>query len=319
MRPPGFWYGDGPWPRLLAPAGAVYAAATAYRLRRPGLRVGVPVICCGGVTAGGAGKTPLALDLGARLLQRGAALAFLTRGYGGTARGVLRVDPAAHDAALVGDEALLLAGLAPTFVGRDRAAAARAALAAGAQVLAMDDGLQNPDLAQTCPLLVIDGAAGFGNGRVIPAGPLREPVATAAARCRAAVLIGQDATGAVARLPPGLPVLRARLQAEPAADLRGARTVGFAGIARPEKFFATLRETGADVLACRAFADHHRFTAAELTALAREAADSGARLVTTEKDAMRLPADVRAQIRVLRVRLAWDVPEQVERLLDAAG
>ena len=166
---------------MLAPAAAVVAAITARRVARPGWRAPVPVICCGNATAGGAGKTTLALDLGARLAQR--RVAFLTRGHGGRARGVHLVDPSRDGAALVGDEALLLAEARPTWVAADRAAGARAAVAAGAGVLVMDDGLQNPTLAKDLSFLVIDGGTGFGNGRVMPAGPLREPVATAAVRC----------------------------------------------------------------------------------------------------------------------------------------
>jgi tetraacyldisaccharide 4'-kinase len=316
MRTPDFWAREGVWPTLLAPASAAYAAATARRLRRPGFRAPVPVICCGGVTAGGAGKTPLALDFGARLQARGRKVAFLTRGYGGTVRGVLAVDPTRHDAALAGDEALLLAAVAETFVAADRAAGARAAVAAGAEVLVMDDGLQNPTLRRDFSFLVIDGGSGFGNGRVIPAGPLREPVAAAAARCRAAVLLGDDATGAASLLPPSLPLLRARLVVEPDPALAGARVLAFSGIAHPEKFFASVREAGAAPVACRGFADHHAFTAAELEWLHADAAAADAVLLTTAKDAVRLPAAVRPRVRVLRVRLAWDKPAAIEQLLD---
>ena len=169
-------------PRLLAPVAAVYAAATARRMARPGWRAPVPVICCGNATVGGAGKTTLALDLGARLADR--RVAFLTRGHGGRVRGVHRVDPARDDAAMVGDEALLLAACAPTWVAADRAAGARAAVAAGAGVLVMDDGLQNPGWPRTLSCWWSMAPAGFGNGRVIPAGPLREPVAAAARALR---------------------------------------------------------------------------------------------------------------------------------------
>lgn len=316
MHAPAFWRRDGVLPRLLSPAAAAYAAATAWRLRRAGWRAPVPVICCGGATAGGAGKTPLALDLGARLLARGRAPAFLSRGYGGSARCLLRIDAAAHDAALAGDEALLLAALAPTYVAADRAAAARAAVAAGADVLVMDDGLQNPGLAKDLPLLVIDGGAGFGNGRVIPAGPLREPVATAAARCRAAVLVGKDVCRAGTALPGSLPVLRARLAPEPDPRLDGARVFAFAGIARPAKFFATLRDMGAAVVAEHAFPDHCRFAPDRIEALLRQAEQAGAILVTTAKDAVRLPPALSARVYVLRVRLVWDEPAAIERLLD---
>jgi tetraacyldisaccharide 4'-kinase len=314
MHAPGFWARDGVLPRLLAPVSHLVSAATARRLARPGWRAPVPVVCCGNVTVGGAGKTTLALDLGARLLRRGERVAFLTRGYGGRVQAAVQVAPG-DDAAQVGDEALLLAALAPTFVSADRAAGARAAVAAGATVLVMDDGLQNPGLLQDLPLLVIDGVAGFGNGRVLPAGPLREPVATGAARCRAAVLIGADATGAVSLLPPGLPVLRAELVPD-AAGLAGQRVLAFAGIGRPSKFFATLAQAGAQVVAQAAFPDHHPFRPAELQRLLRRAADLGAIPVTTPKDAVRLPPGIRDQVRIAGVSLLWADAGQIEVLLE---
>jgi tetraacyldisaccharide 4'-kinase len=317
MRAPAFWmHQGGVAPRLLSPFAALYAAFTARRVARPGWRAPVPVICCGNAGAGGSGKTPLALDLGARLAAHGLAVAFLTRGYGGRVRVPVLVDPTRHDAATVGDEALLLAASAPTCVGPDRAEAARLALAAGAQVLVMDDGLQHGSLVKDLALLVIDGAVGFGNGRVIPAGPLREPVAAAAGRCRAAVLIGADAAGARARLPREMPLLAARLAPAPeAAALVGRRVLAFAGIGRPEKFFAMLREAGIVVASCRGFADHHPYSERELRALLAEADRLGALPVTTPKDAVRLPATLRAAVRVVGVRLVWSEPSEIEALL----
>ena len=306
MRAPGFWQTGGLAAALLSPLGAIYAAAAARRLARPGWRAPVPVLCCGNATVGGAGKTTLALDLGARLAARGVEVAFLTRGYGGRVTTPLRVQPGQHGAAEVGDEPLLLAAVAPTWVCADRAAGARAAVAAGARALVMDDGLQNPTLAKDLSLLVIDGAAGFGNGRIIPAGPLREPVAAAAARCRAAVLIGEDATGAVRLLPGGLPVLRADLQPGPdIAALAERRALAFAGIGRPEKFFAMLTASGAVLAGREAFADHHRYTPAELDRLLAAADRLGAVAVTTPKDAARLTPAQRSRVLVVGVRLAW--------------
>ena len=198
-------------------------------------------------------------------------------------------------ASLVGDEALLYAPLVPTWVGGDRRRSAQAAVAAGADVLVMDDGLQNAGLRKHLSLLVIDGGTGFGNGRVLPAGPLREPVAAAASRCQAAVLIGEDATGALARLPAGLPVLRARLEPGPqAAILAGRRVLAFTGIAVPEKFFASLTAIGSDIVSRQSFPDHHLYTAAERATLLAEAERLGAIPVTTAKDAARLPAAMRA-------------------------
>ena len=313
MTPPRFWQRDGMLPHLLSPVSAVVAAVTARRMARPGWRAPVPVLCCGNAGVGGAGKTTLALDLVQRLRARGVAVHVLSRGYGGQVRDVLRVDPAAHDAALVGDEPLLLAAAAPAWVGVDRVASAQAAVQAGAAALLMDDGLQNPGLVQDAGLLVIDGAVGFGNGRVLPAGPLREPAAAAAARCRAAVLIGLDQAGARRALPPGLPVLGARLV--PDADLRGCRVLAFSGIARPAKFHATLQQAGADLVAAASFPDHHRFTPAELAEVLGRAAALDAMPVTTPKDAVRLPPMVRSRVRVIGVSLLWDDEAALERLL----
>ena len=317
MQAPAFWQGDGWLPHILAPAAAVVAASTARRVARAGWRAPVPVLCCGNAGVGGAGKTTLALDLGARLLRRGARVAFITRGYGGRIAGTAAVG-AGHDAGDVGDEALLLAAVAPTLVGADRAASARLAVAGGATVLVMDDGLQNPGLAKDVSLLVIDGAAGFGNGRVLPAGPLREPVGAAASRCRAAVLIGADTTGAARCLPPALPVLRATLRPE-APELAGRTVFAFAGIGRPAKFFATVALAGATLAGQRAFADHHRYRPAELQRLARDADAVGADLVTTAKDSVRLPPGWRGRVMVAGVSLAWADEALLDALLDGVG
>jgi tetraacyldisaccharide 4'-kinase len=319
MRQPAFWQHDGAAlpAALLAPLAGAVAAATARRVTRPGWRAPVPVICCGNVTVGGSGKTTLALDLLRRLQARGVAAHALLRGYGGSARGTRRV-LADDDAAETGDEALLLAGTAPTWIGGDRAAAARAAIAAGAGALVMDDGLQNPTLCKELSLLVVDGGFGFGNGRVLPAGPLREPVASGAARCQAAVLIGPDQAAAAAAQPAALPVLRARLVPGPATrSLRGRHVLGFAGIGRPSKFFATLREGGAVLADSVAFPDHHRFTARELNGLIGRAERMGALPVTTPKDAARLPKTLRDEVFVADVELIWDVEHGIETLLDS--
>ncbi len=314
MRAPEFWTKDDGLGALLAPLGAVHALAVAARIRfaRP-WRAPVPVFCAGNLTLGGAGKTPTVAALVAELAARGRRPAILTRGYGGTERGPLRVDPASHDAARVGDEPLLLAELAAVHVGADRVAGARQAIADGADVLVMDDGFQNPGLAKDCALVVIDGAAGFGNGYVFPAGPLREPVASGAARAKACVVIGEDRFAAGAAT--GLPVLRADLVAEP-SDLAGARVLAFAGIGRPSKFFDTLKSVGAEIAATREFADHHPYSAAEIEALHAEAARLGARLATTRKDLVRLPAAARHGIAALGVTLRFSDPAAFAKLVD---
>jgi len=312
MRAPAFWDQDGILPRLLSPLGAIYGAATAHRLTRPGTRVGARVICCGNASAGGTGKTILALAIGDLLLSQGHRPAFITRGYGGKLAGPLQVDPARHSAADVGDEPLLLAAHAPTFVARDRAQAA--ALADHATDLILDDGFQNPDLVKDVSFLMIDGGAGFGNGRLIPAGPLREPAAAAAGRASAVVLIGPDRTGALASLPPKLPVLRAQLVPR-GPDLAGRRVLGFAGIGRPEKFRASLIEAGADVADFIAFPDHHPYRASELADLRARAEQFHARLVTTGKDLVRLAPNDRGDIVAAGVELRFDPAEALAHFL----
>lgn len=314
-RAPAFWFRDGWLARSLAPLSLLTRRMTARRVARPGWQATVPVICCGNVTVGGAGKTTVVLDLAQRLSARGRVVHVLLRGYGGSVRGPHRVT-ADDTAARVGDEALLLARVAPVWVGADRGASARQAVAAGAEVLLLDDGLQNPSLRKDVSLLVIDGLTGFGNGRPLPAGPLREPVIAAAARCAAAVLIGEDRSGALRQLPPSLPVLRADLvQGPEVAALRGRRVLAFAGIAVPEKFFAGLQAEGVTVVGRRPFPDHHPYTAAEIDALRTEARRLDALPVTTPKDAVRIPG--RAEdIRVIGVGLRW---QDEDALLDVVG
>ncbi|HEY1856944.1 tetraacyldisaccharide 4'-kinase [Acidocella sp.] len=312
MKAPKFWAKRGVLAHLLSPLGAVTAALTARRLRQPGFAPGIKVICVGNAGVGGAGKTVVALDILHRL--QGPRFA-LTRGYRGRLAGPVLVNPALHTAEDVGDEALLLAAIAPTILAHDRAAGARLALAEGATAIVMDDGLQNPSLTKTMSLLVIDGGYGFGNLLLLPAGPLREPVTAAAARVQAAVLIGADETGALAHLPPALPVLRAGLVPECAAELRGRKIIAFAGIGRPEKFFASVRTLGGDLRATHAFPDHHVYRASDSARLLDEAAAQGAQLVTTAKDYVKLPETLRAATAVVTVRLHWDDESALERLL----
>lgn len=317
MKAPAFWEHDGPLARLFEPAAALYAAVGAWRLRHgTPWRAPVPVICVGNVVAGGAGKTPVALDLLNRLPGSHALL----RGYGGKLAGPVRVERTAHGYEDVGDEALLLAARAPTWIARDRAAGARAAAEAGARAIVMDDGFQNPALHKDLSLLVIDGAYGLGNLRVMPAGPLREPFRRAIARADAVVILGDDTWGVAKRLPPGLPVLHGDLTPGPeAAALAGQKVVAFAGIGRPAKFFTTLRLLGAKVAATHPFADHYPYAPADIQPILDEAFQLGAVPVTTAKDAVRLPPDQRQQVNVLSVSVAWRDPAAPARLLARLG
>lgn len=327
MRSPAFWWRDGaPASALLAPLGAAYGAATAARMARPGRRAAVPVVCVGNLVAGGAGKTPLAAAIVERLQARGGLPVILSRGYGGALAGPVLVDRDRHGAADVGDEPLLLARQAPVVVCRDRRAGAELAVISGATTIVMDDGLQNPALAKDLSFAVVDGASGVGNGRCIPAGPLRAPLAAQWPFVHALVLVGEGAPGAAVAekaAARGIPVLGARLQpdAGAAAALAGREVIAFAGIGRPEKFFDTLRQAGARVGVARAFPDHHPFADAELHALLAQAQAAGRSLVTTEKDAVRLPGWFRAEaglsLSVLPVRMVFSDPAALDRLLES--
>ena len=262
-----------------------------------------------------------------RLAARGVEAHVVSRGHGGSLEGPVRVDPRRHGAAEVGDEPLLLAAFAPVWIARDRAAAGRAAAAAGARAVVMDDGLQNPSLAKDLGIVVVDAGFGFGNGRVIPAGPLREPVGDGLARADLVLAIGDLAARArfLAEWPAvaALPVLGAELAPLPTGmDWPGLRALAFAGIGRPEKVFATLRAAGAEIVAAHGFGDHARFDPRILARLAAEAQARGAQLVTTEKDAARLPAAFRGKVLVLPVRLELDdwapLDAALERLLPRA-
>jgi tetraacyldisaccharide 4'-kinase len=327
MREPAFWWREvGIAARLLAPLAAVYGAVAGWRLRQPGVRAGVPVVCIGNLTVGGAGKTPTALAVARMLEAAGEQPAFLTRGYGGALAGPLLVDPARQRAVDVGDEPLLLTRTAPTIVARDRALGARMAVAAGAGVIVMDDGFQNPSLAKDFSVLIVDGRRGIGNARVIPAGPLRAPLAQQLARAHALIVVGTTSapvTELIAQAQArGIPVFAARLAPDESfiAALGRGRVLAFAGIGDPKKFFWTLTDAGIAVAAVRSFPDHHRYSAAEAEELSQDADREGLVLVTTEKDHVRLAGDERlaelaAHAHPLPVTLAIDDEDELRRLV----
>jgi len=296
LKTPSWWYSKRGslaklMPALLSPVAALYGRTAASRLAQaPEYQSRLPVICIGNFTSGGGGKTPTAIAIAGLLKTMGKSPAFLTRGYGGSAKDVVAV--AGHDAAEGGDEPLLLAEVAPTFVSADRAAGAKAIEQTEADVIVMDDGFQNPGLAKDLVLIVADGASGLGNGRVIPAGPLRAPLAAQMPRADALLVIGEGKKGdaLVKRFEAaGKQALRATIT--PDCDPRWLTVlpaIGFAGIARPSKFFATLKSNGARLVASHGFGDHHRFTEKEAKRLLDEAETKKAMLVTTEKDWARL-------------------------------
>lgn len=319
LSAPRFWYRSaGMSAAMLRPLGAIYAAGTARALRQ-GARVapGVPVICVGNLTAGGTGKTPVVMALAQ---QFGTGVHIISRGYGGKLEGPVRVDPSQHSAGDVGDEPLLLSGFAPVWVARDRAAGARAAVAEGAKCLILDDGFQNAGLRYDLSILVVDAVRGFGNGHVIPAGPLREPVATGLARADLVISIGPGAAQAHFEKTWGgtlsLPRLRATLDPLPTGiDLRGQPVVAFAGIGDPDRFFATLEGLGAQITRKLPLGDHQALARPLMQRIEAEAKATGALIVTTEKDAVRLPMDFRQKVVTLPVRLSFEDPRALETAL----
>ncbi|AZG76194.1 tetraacyldisaccharide 4'-kinase [Methylocystis rosea] len=292
MRAPAFWREDGATARLLSPLGALYGAIARKRLACDAPRANLPTIVVGGLTAGGDGKTPLAIAIAQRLKAAGERPALLTRGYrrrrGGTSSFV--VDLTRHGADEIGDEALLLARVAPTIVGSDRIASADLAQRQGATVVILDDGFHSRRMTPDLTLIVVDSDYGAGNGRCMPAGPLRAPLDAQLAAADMLVVIGDGERGRDIAARANKPVIAAHLAPDSGAAeaMNGARLVAFAGIARPEKFFRLLEGCGADVAARVSFGDHRRFTQRDCATLSKLRQEQGARLVTTEKDAARM-------------------------------
>ncbi len=324
IREPAFWWRSGTG-ALLVPLAAIYGAVAALRMQNAGCKAGVPVICLGNLTVGGAGKTPAAIAVAQLLLAAHERPFFLSRGYGGQLSGPLRVNPATHRARDVGDEPLLLSRLAPTIVAKDRGAGAKFAHFTGASVVVMDDGLQNPSVTKDLTIVVVDGRRGIGNGRIIPAGPMRAPLGVQLERAQALLVVGQPdgVAGLIDRARRlGIAIFHARL--EPDAGVVAAigrrKALAFAGIGDPEKFFATLTACGIEVAERTSFPDHHRYTAADAQDLIARAQAKNLMLVTTEKDQVRLVGEpalaaLAARTSMLPVRLVLEKMDAFRQML----
>ena len=316
MKAPAFWERQGWRSRALLPVAAIYAAVSrALRRRQTAYEAPIPVICVGNLTAGGAGKTPTVIKIIHLLQEAETVVHAVSRGYGGSEAGPLVVEVGTHEAAQVGDEPLLIASYAPTWIARDRAAGVKAAVKAGAEVVILDDGFQNPSVAKDLSFVVVDGGYGFGNGRGIPAGPMREGVEEGMARADALILIGEP-SNPWPDMFHGKPVLRTSFEARfSGISLDGARVLAFAGIGRPEKFFETVRQQGATIVDSEAFPDHFAYNQPLIDRLMARAEAQDLMIVTTEKDAVKLPKGTLGKIWPLPVDLVFDDQSELESLL----
>jgi tetraacyldisaccharide 4'-kinase len=318
MKTPSFWHADGFIPKLLEPLAQLYKCLSFLeRSLRSKTKIDVPVLCIGNLVSGGAGKTPIALSIGQKLNAKH-NISFLTRGYGGIEAGPIEVNPDEHSSYEVGDEALILSEVGPTWVSRNRIAGAIAAKNAGFEIVIMDDGFQHTSLVKTLSFVIIDGPYGFGNGRLIPAGPLREPIYSGLKRADIIVLVGEVNPSIIELLPNNKPLLRASLvPAEMGTQLSNNNVIGFAGIGRPTKFLETLEKMGLNIIDFVAFPDHYRFRESEIRELYEKATEVDAILVTTFKDMKRVPKNVAHLCQPIGITVVWEDDSEIQQLLDS--
>ena len=317
MRTPNHWQNNNLLSRLLMPFGWIYFQLSLWRHKiARSVDIGVPVICVGNIVAGGAGKTPTVMYLG-KLLSKRLKVAFLTRGYGGAFSGPIKVNPHKHTFQDVGDEALLLSKIAPTWVSQNRLDGGLAAKLDGAQIILMDDGFQNPTIGKTFSILVFDGPYGVGNNQLIPSGPLRETLGRGMSRADAVVIIGEDLHDLQSKIPENIPLFSVTTSPIISKKLKVAKSViGFAGIGRPRKFLETLKTLNVEIQDFVPFPDHHKFRNSEIEDLIRRASETGAQLVTTTKDFVRLPPNTINSITPMDIELNWVNQTQIKALLE---
>ena len=323
MREPRFWSVDvdphsreaAPLTRaLLTPLSAVYAAITKRRIAKTKpFEAGIPVICIGNLTAGGVGKSPVVAALRKHLTTKTCQrISSLSRGYRGSKKGPLQVDPSIHTATEIGDEPLMLASSGESWIGSDRAKAGAAMAEAGVQGIIMDDGHQNPTLHKDLSIIVVDAKARFGNGFVIPKGPLREPIAKGLSRADAVIIMGDGSVPSeLAGFPR--PILRARIR--PLGPPPSGPLIAFAGIGRPEKLFDSLKDNGGDIRDAVPFPDHHTYRSDDLKWLRQLASDHKAQLITTEKDYARLSNKDRDDIITYPIEAVFEDTHKLDKLI----
>ncbi len=319
MKAPSFWNlpQQTLGARILTPFSLAYQSLSLFHrsLQTP-YDPKVPVLCIGNLTLGGSGKTPTALALASLLKERRKHIHFISRGYSGTLKGPALVS-ANHTPQDVGDEPLLLSQLAPTWIAKCRPKAVQAAEAAGAEILILDDGYQNFSVKKTKSILVIDGKRGFGNGCVLPAGPLRESVEEGLRRANLILVIGHVAPQVLEKLS-GRVFHKASIEpnAQALASLKGKKFLAFAGIAYPDKFFDMLRELELNIVETVPFPDHYLYSLKDFDRLLKKASFSEAKLLTTEKDHVRLSPQMRKLTHTLPVKLVFENTEALLKDLE---
>lgn len=315
IKTPEFWNNKGVASTALLPLAAIWAKATHLRDRlAKQVSADLPVICIGNLTAGGTGKTPLVSLLYDQLIEAGKSPVIMSRGYGGSQKGPLWVDGMLHTAADCGDEPLMLAEGRDVIIGRDRVLAAQAISNRGIHdIILMDDGLQHPYLAKDMTIGVFDGSAGIGNGRLLPAGPMRVAFDDGIASLDIAFINGDDEHDLTKAIDGRVPIMTGNVVADPTiiADLGDAPLLAFAGIGRPQRFFRTIEKVGGNIVQSLAFADHHPYTQSDLTRLQEDSIRLGASLITTQKDWIRLPSEWRERISFLPITMQTDAIDEL--------
>ena len=313
MKTPNHWQDKNFLANLLYLPSCLYAFATWCRIsfNKP-QKVCAPVICVGNLTAGGSGKTPVAVSLAKLLKQKGKNPFFISRGYGGKLKDVI-VDVKHHSSTEVGDEPLLLAREAPVVINPKRFEAAKKAVENGADIIIMDDGFQNPQLYKNKSLLVIDGAFGLGNTYPIPAGPMREFLSEGIKRADAIIMLGDDKTNILSKLKD-LPVFYGTVTPVRPQTKRG-KSVAFAGIGRPQKFYQSLEDCGVNVVKTFDFPDHHFYSEDELSNIINCAKSLDADIFTTSKDMVKIPVSLQSNFKVLEIEIKWQDEKAISKFI----